>query len=80
MSRGIFSPSAPPVRHGKEKGPRFSPKPLILLVGRVGFEPTTDGLRVLLIQQPTTNNSKIINILGGSTCCRFLWITALCFA
>ncbi|WP_295440514.1 hypothetical protein, partial [uncultured Thiodictyon sp.] len=33
------------VRHGKEKGVSLAANPFSILVGRVGFEPTTDGYK-----------------------------------
>ena len=45
----------------KRKGPKISPEPFLILVGRAGFEPATNGLKILLI----------IQINSAKACVRF---------
>jgi hypothetical protein len=50
---------------------------MIYLVGRVGIEPTTNGLKVPPAQHATTNNSNPYKDLRSPVRCRRLWITAV---
>ena len=64
-------------RQQTQKAYRSLDKPLILLVGREGFEPSTNGLRVSATQRNTTNNNRKYIDLGPPVYCLRLWITGL---